>query len=80
MGICIKQIPIGHGITNINHFGTLTKKVQRQAETTQSVLYKDIRTSIMGYKMWAVVSQNVLDTIHGCIDLLLKCDCGVCLC
>ena len=27
------------------------------------------------YKSWAVVSQNVLDTLYSCIDLLLKCDC-----
>ena len=40
--IYIRQIPSGHGISNIYHFNILTKKLQRQEGITPSVLCKHI--------------------------------------
>jgi len=52
----------------------LAKNLQWLAETTPSVC-KGIWTLIIGFEIWAVVSQSVLDTLHVYVDSLLKCDC-----
>ena len=77
-GIYIRQIPRSHGISNIYYFSILTKKQQIERGS-----HHQFYTNVSGlqswvHKTWAVISQNVLDTLHRCTDSLLKCDCVFC--
>ena len=70
--IYIRLILSGHGISYILQY---THQKVAKARRDHIISFRS-----WVYKTWAVASQNVLDTLHGCIDSLLERDCGFWLC